>query len=71
MGFILGAAITAGIGALIGGISSGVSSYNQMKAEQEQIDFQKQRLQEQHLKMSVVIERRFRLEKQLQPQIFQ
>lgn len=47
MGFILGAAITAGIGALIGGISSGVSSYNQMKAEQEQIDFQKQRLQEQ------------------------
>ena len=47
MGFILGAAITTGIGALIGGISSGVSSYNQMKAEQEQIDFQKQRLQEQ------------------------
>lgn len=47
MGFILGAAITAGIGALIGGISSGVSSYNQMKAEQEQIDFQKERLQKQ------------------------
>lgn len=47
MGFILGAAITAGIGALIGGISSGISSYNQMKAEQEQIDFQKERLQEQ------------------------
>ena len=47
MGFILGAAITAGIGALIGGISSGISSYNQMKAEQEQIDFQKDRLQEQ------------------------
>lgn len=47
MGFILGAAITAGIGALIGGISSGVSSYNQMKAEQEQIDFQKDRLQKQ------------------------
>ena len=47
MGLILGAAITAGIGALIGGISSGISSYNQMKAEQEQIDFQKKRLQEQ------------------------
>ena len=47
MGLILGAAITAGIGALIGGISSGISSYNQMKAEQEQIDFQKERLQEQ------------------------
>ena len=47
MGFILGAAITAGIGALIGGISSGISSYNQMKAEQEQIDFQKERLQKQ------------------------
>lgn len=47
MGFILGAAITAGVGALIGGISSGISSYNQMKAEQEQIDFQKERLQKQ------------------------
>ena len=47
MGLIFGAAITAGIGALIGGISSGISSYNQMKAEQEQIDFQKERLQEQ------------------------
>lgn len=47
MSLILGAAITAGIGALIGGISSGVSSYNQMKAEQEQIDFQKERLQKQ------------------------
>lgn len=47
MSFILGAAITAGVGALIGGISSGISSYNQMKAEQEQIDFQKERLQKQ------------------------
>lgn len=47
MSFILGAAITAGVGALIGGISSGISSYNQMKAEQEQIDFQKERLQQQ------------------------